>query len=353
MKSLYSFIILLLFCTACTNVSKEETPEKIVEKDPQAEESDHKFDVKKISIPYNRYTQPCSYNQKIYIPVNIEKDRLQNSILEYDLQTEESIIVYTSELNNAAINDLTCTNEWMVWAETDEFGYKGSIHAWNKNRDEKFVVFEHENPEIFSLDAPRLYENMIAWVTSANGDSEVLLYNLDTKEQTTVAELKYGSFYNNTVDFYDGKLLWTDTVDNTGVYYIYDVETQEVKEHKSSSPYVGYAQLLKDSIISIDFEEVNTWTTGRLGQYNIDSTKTSFIESEFINHLDSVDNHTAYTTKNHELVYYDALSNEKTNLNQTMLIDHTVDSLDFTNDGYLIAGYRTQDFSELFIIEIN
>ncbi|MCM3783719.1 hypothetical protein M3231_12115 [Neobacillus mesonae] len=353
--SLTIFLLLFLFCTACTNESKVDVPEpdhEIVENDPPNEqESESPFDVKNIKIPYNRYSQPCTAEGKVYIPVNNEKERLQNSILEYDLETEDSEIIYNSELEKAAINDLTCSSEWMIWAETDEFGLNGSIHAWDRKRDEKFVVFKYDDPEIMALDAPRLYKNMVAWVSSANNKPEVILYNLELKKQTVIANLKLGSFYNNTVDFYEDKLLWTDTLNNAGVYYIYNTETEEITEYRSSSPFVGYAQLLEDDIIAINFKDVSTWSTGKLGSFHIDNNELSLIEQDFINQLDSFDNHTAYITKNQELVYYDISSNEKVDLISSM--NHTVDSVDFTNEGYLIAGYRSEDFSELFIFMFN
>ncbi|GAB6991008.1 WD40 repeat domain-containing protein [Paenibacillus pini] len=343
-------LMLLLLFTACNNESVVNLPEPIVDKSESKENTQNlEYDVEHIQIPYSRYSQPCATDERIYIPFNSQKERLQNSILEYDLQKKESVTIYKSELKNGTINDLTCNNEWMVWAETDEFGLKGSVHAWNRTNDKKSIVFKYDDQEKMALDAPRLYQNMIAWITTTNNKSEVVLYDLDSKKHKVLATLELGSFYNNSVDFNEGNILWTDTVNSKGKYYVYNLATGDTKEFVSSSPYVGYAKLLNDNIISINFEDINTWSSGKFGTYNIKTKDFNVIEKDYISQFDSYGNHTAYITKDHELVYYDTSSNKKINL--MVSINHKVDTVDFTNEGYLIAGYRNEDSSELFLIK--
>ncbi|QCT01762.1 hypothetical protein E6C60_1044 [Paenibacillus algicola] len=360
MKELMSCLLLITILLAgCTEEiqplkdlesvehENEVSHEEEVVEENQNENQKSPYGMTQIKLPYNQYTQPCTWGGQLFVPVNSEKEGLQNQILSYDMETKQSEIIYSSKLTYAAINDLTCSADYMVWVETDEFGMKASVHAMDRAENTETIIFQYEDPEKVAMDAPVLHENWVAWMTTNYDQPEVMLYDLSSNKLQTIAVIEAAGLHNNFVDFHEDELLWTDTVNDKGKYYLYDLNSGEIDEINSEYPYIGYARFADDQILSINFEDVQKWTTGKFGTLDIDSQQFELIEKDYISRFDTYNYHIAYITKDHKLMYYRANDNQKVDL--TEYTQKTVDTLDFTNEGLLVAGTSSPEYSELFV----
>ncbi|MGA1872157.1 MAG: hypothetical protein ACMUHY_00665, partial [Thermoplasmatota archaeon] len=79
---------------------------------------------------------------------------------------------------------------------------------------------------------PVIYGNRILWTKRTAWDSDVCMYDIETKEETRIASSDYAEYSPN---IYEDTVVWVDTRHGNPDIYMYDLET-EIKTRVSRSP---------------------------------------------------------------------------------------------------------------------
>ncbi|MBE0448728.1 MAG: hypothetical protein IBX64_11645 [Actinobacteria bacterium] len=308
--------------------------------------------ITKITIPFTQYTKPALIDNSLYIPVNDNSESI-NRIVRYDLNNRDISTIYESKFKESTINNLLCNRRWMVWVDSEVTGGSSTIYVQDLRTNKRKVISKVKDLKLTKVDAPTLYEDYVAWVRINHKDApEVMLYNLQTNKTTVLASLDDYSLYNNFLHAADGKILWTDSKDGIGYYYVYDIKNHAIKAHKGESPYLGYAQLAGDKIFSINFEDVGDWTKQKFGYYSTNDKKFVTLESNYINRFTAYGDRIAVINSKQELELYEISNKGNAKINLAKSLHPYVDSIDFMYDGTLITGYSDEprNSSVLFLI---
>lgn len=237
--------------------------------------SDYKGDgVASLKLPYYNVTSPVKQGDKLYFTASkdsVEKWKLQ-CLIEYDFNAKKYTDLYTSKCVEPTMQNVSCNENWVVWTDenngtVEDICYmnikSGKIETISK-LDEKSIVI------------PSLYENYISWVQG----NDIILLNLETKKKTVIGKIDESGSHNEFLSFTDNKIIWTDTVDNKGCYFVYDVDTKKTESYKTDSKYLGYPQYANGLIFSEIFENLSE-ERGFLGMYDIINNK-QLKEMEYI-----------------------------------------------------------------------
>lgn len=347
-----ALLVVLILLSGCSQANHEKVNKPNTSIDHLSQLELNMSSITKITIPFTQYTKPALIDNSLYIPVNDNSENI-NKIVRYDLNNQDISTIYESEFKESTINNLLCNRRWMVWVDSRVTGANSTIHVLDLKTNEQKVVYEVKDSEPLTVVVPALYEDYIAWIRiNSKGVPEITLRNLQTDKTTVLASLDYYSLYNSFMHAANGKILWTDSKNGIGYYYVYDIKNGAVKAYKGESPYLGYAKLAGDKIFSINFEDVRVWAKQKFGYYSTINKKFVTLESNYINRFTAYGDRIAVINSKQELELYEISNKGNAKVNLAESLHPYVDTIDFTYDGTLITGYsdHPHNSSVLFLI---
>lgn len=305
-----------------------------------------------LSIPYKQVATPTYKDNYLYIPVNKEGEFI-DTIIKYGINGKSESSIFSSKLEDSAINNLQVNNEWMIWVESESTGANNKIYAKNIQSSEIKVISESD-PNIVTITSPILNESNVAWIDIINRSPVVVHYDLIKQEKKTISEIHTHSFYNNWVDLQNGKILWTDSTNNKGYYFIYDIKNEETFSYEAPFVFPGYAKLSNNYIFSINFNDHRIWTNQEFGVFNITNKNYLKLRDGYISRFSLHGDNLAIINSEQNLELY-KISTDTTNplvkvdMNEGIRKE-VIDIIEFTYDGKLIIG--TTDISGTNLIQV-
>lgn len=303
-------------------------------------------DYKKVEIPFTQYTRPTISEGYIYIPVNANDSELLNKIIKYNLVSKKYEVFFESPIKESTINNLMSNENWITWENSEITGANSVLYAYNKKNKQTKVV-SRTIPDLIKINAPYLYDDILAWVDIQEGLPTLVLYDLVTDKKNVISTLNHFSFYNNFVHINNDVLIWTDSIDNKGYYYYYDLKNKTISRDLSEFPYPGYAKLISHRVFGIHFTDYLRWTQQKFGYYDKKDQRFYPLSQSYINSFAVSNKHLAVLTEKQSLEVYSVNDSGVHQLKIPHLNTH-IDTIDFVSDGSLIAGYT--DFNSKKII---
>lgn len=308
--------------------------------------------VTSIELPYSDFNSPALVGDEMLIPVNVDSEYI-NKIVSFNLSNYNEKTVYdTSFSNDSAINSLRANEKWAVWEDSDSFGQQSKLLAMDLiSKDIK--VLSESDPEIVTIYSPQLYNHFVAWVDFKSGAPDIVLYNLKNDEYQVIAQLNVFALYNNFVHMSQDYLLWTDSKEGEGYYYLYHLGSGSIEEISSPHPYPGYAKIGENKIYAIHFNDHRTWVIQEFGYYDLTQKEYySFAREDYINMFQVYEDKIAIINGEQQLELYKIMEGKPVKVeedNEDLLNYSYVDSIDFSYDGKLLIGQNDIDSGKVLI----
>jgi hypothetical protein len=115
-------------------------------------------------------------------------------------------------------------NKWLMWVDWNELGSQYKLYVMDMNTKRIGVICEYSGEP--ALDTPYLYNDYIAWghYDYESDVCSIMLYDLNADEVKVAGRFSEPRLYNNFVYMADDKILWTDSIEKKGYYFIYDIK---------------------------------------------------------------------------------------------------------------------------------
>lgn len=305
--------------------------------------------VKQITLPYIHCNSPQIIGDEIYICVNDHSKSMANKLISYNIKTSKISTIFESKYEKPSLQRAMCNKDWLIWLDSNDFGSECTIYSKNIHTGEIRAIYKYKDKDGKAvLVSPYLYNNYVAWVQYDNGIFTVSLYNLDTNSRKTVGTLNKCSFYNSFVYMNDNTLLWTDCINDSGVYCLYDLTSGKLTTIKAPYKYPGYAKLAKNKIYSINFDNYSSWRSQSFGVYDISNKTYKKLSNEYINMFSINNNSVAIMGSKNKFILYD--DHNLLNLVDIKLPVEYIDRINFCYDGSLILTQDTPPFTNLILI---
>ncbi|WP_138090138.1 hypothetical protein [Halalkalibacterium halodurans] len=323
-QTYYLFMILMIFSLAGCN---QDVKQVIIE------------------IPYKEYNHPVILGDEMFINVNSDPSKLYDvdALIQYNMKTGEEKVLYESEYEESAMQSTQVNEDWLVWVDSSVDGYYEKILAMNLANGEIQTLAE-TNPEYLTLLTPSLYKEYVAW-TELNDEMqvEVKLHNLETNETISVGNINEYSLYHAFVHLHDNKLLWTDSDNGNGYYYLYDLENKSTDKYQAPKHYPGYAKYSNGKIFAIHFDN-NDWTMQDFGYLDLKTNEYHSLEhGQYINYFDSSNDRLAILDDEHHFYFYEFQDDELVPLEVTIMEEINPMHIFFDPEGHLIIYIDEED----------
>lgn len=148
----------------------------------------------------------------------------------------------------------------MITKETNEMrGYHGIYKnkiVWCEKRDGNWNVYlydmktKNELPitsNSYKQETAKIYGDLIVWFDDRNGNWDVYMYNLKTKEEKPVCINPAKQYYG--LDICEDKIVWDDERNDEGDIYMYDITTDEEIRITNDSHDQSYPEIYGNRII--------------------------------------------------------------------------------------------------------
>lgn len=291
----------------------------------------------KIELPYTSYTRPAYSDGYLYVPINNGSEFL-NEIVQIDTKTLERKTIFKSNLDQPTINSLMSSKNWLTWEVSESNGANGVIYAHNRQTGQTKEIAKSA-ADIVKINAPFLEDQAVAWIDSRKDGHRVVWYDLQNDRLEEIETVKYYGLYNNFVHIQNQVVHWTDSIDGIGHYFYYNIHTKELTRQASPFEFPGYSKLSGNRTFAIHFKDHRRWSAQTFGYYEPAENKIHPLSDRYINAFAVSKRHLAVLTHKQELAVYRDTKEGVVPVELPLLHTH-LDSIDFTPDGTLIAGYR-------------
>lgn len=251
--------------------------------------------VEKLTLDYRTIISPVIYGRTLYMSVSEERipreDIDTRHIVSYNIDTRKTEYLYESAYDSAYIQQISCDGKWLVWADQEISGAACDICVMNLE-SRKIEKIDNLTPEAPAFMIPKLQNERVYWIkeedySESNNKISGSVYEYDciSKAKKKIATLSYIDFYNISLSVGGGKVIWSETADDKGTLFLYDIKSQRIEKYITDFKYAcaplytdGYAIFQGQNTFNNGFEMPN-----QNYLYNIETGKTTKI-----NALDSV-----------------------------------------------------------------
>ncbi|WP_033826439.1 hypothetical protein [Bacillus andreraoultii] len=295
-----------------------------------------------IEIPYRNYNHPVIHEGEMFVNVSNHTFNTYNvdSLIKYNMKTGKEELLYKSEYEESSMQKTEVNDDWLVWVDSSADGYNEKILSMNLLNG-KIKTLAETNPKYLTILSPELYNHYVAWVELSHSNQiKVKLHNLTTNETIDVADINDYSLYNASVYLDNEYLLWTDTMNGKGYYYLYNVHSKKIENYQAPRAYPAYATYSDGKIFSINFDDQTDWTNQDFGYFDIE-TKTyhSLKHGDFINHFDTYKDKLVILDSNNKLYFYKMIKNKLNPIDINITEEENPVFASFDNDGHLIINF--------------
>lgn len=340
MKLFIYLLFVTILCSGC-QANKSDSISITAQKKDEQNVSVEKNN-KKIILPYQYANHPYMFENHLYIAVQDNKKKRENgtdTIISYDINSGETSRIFTSEYEFPMVQGTMCNEKWLVWIDMKVDGSQEKIYAKDLIKN-SMINIPKDNINNTVVGLPFLYGEFVSWIEQQqNGLGVVKLYNLKTKESKKIAQLSTVNLFNSFVDMNEGKLLWTDSKNKKGYYYLYDLSSGGIQSYSANSPYPGYAKIVGDQIFSINFPDFRRWDSQEFCAYDIKEKKSTPFDikgASYLRNFNIAGRFLIVLDNDSRLHVYDVRDNMKSS---ELKVDTPVDFYGISNKNQLIIYY--------------
>lgn len=213
-----------------------------------------------LNLSFLNLEHPVMNHQNVYLTVSTGMNlNSVDSLVKCDLETGKKETLFRTRHEEAIMQWTKVNDDWLVWIEAN---------------DQKIM--------------------------------ELKLANLKTEETKTIAQIKKYSFYNAFPYIGEGKVLWTDSINGKGYYFIYELKSGKKRQYQAQRAYPSYAIYSNHKIFSLDFDDYTRWEGQTLVYLDLNSKKIYSLHTgkAAINHFEVYQDQIAVLDENQKLRLY-------------------------------------------------
>lgn len=297
--SAVSVVLIALSCCGCGKTqsvsSGGEPPIQSAVNSATAAEDRIFPGVEKLTLDYRTVMSPVIYGRTLYMSVSEERTPREDCdtrhIVSYNIDTGKTEYLYESAYDSAYIQQISCDGKWLVWVDQEIGGAACDICVMNLESGE-IKKIDNMQPEAPAFMIPKLQNERVYWIKEEHYSERdnkisgsVYEYDCVTKKKRKIASLNYIDFYNISLSVGNGKAIWSETVNDKGTLFLYDIKSQKTEKYVTGFKYAcaplytdGYAIFQGQNTFDNGFEQPN-----RNYWYNIKTGETTEVKA-----LDSV-----------------------------------------------------------------
>lgn len=327
MKKIVSCIIpiMIIILVSCSN-EKEKLREEIV-------------------LPYTNVNHIALEDNYLFFTADksIMGSGSVDKLIKYDFKNKHEEVLYESSYTEAAMQETSVNNNWIVWVDSSLDGMNAKILAKDRKSNE-VKVLDESNPEYLTVMSPKLSDDYVCWVKMEDEKNiNIILFDLNNKKKTIVSSLNEFGLFNAFLSFDNNNIVWTDIVDDQGKYYIYNLESKKIESYPAPNKYAAYAIESNNRIYSINFSDFTNWESQSFGYFDISTGKFQNIklDTPYLNGFDVFENEISIINSEQKL--------EKYKLNKDKLDKIKLDDqynpllINYDEDGNLLIKSEDED----------
>jgi len=298
-------------------------------------------------LPYVTFTNSALVGDDLFVCVG-EKISSVDKVVDYNIKTKEVKTLFESHYGEAAVQGITANSKWIIWEDADANTDGGTFYILDRNtgRIEELDDCLGTTGDVSIFD-PVLSGDFVAWFNEIRGKkTTVQLTNLKAQKTQVAATLAQAGSYHGALTLKDETLLWTDHVDGKGFYHIYQIDTQKTKTIEAPFAYPWSAKLSDGLLFSINFDDYHNWTGQDFGWFDpSDSSYHSYRLTgvDYINRFGIGGDILTVMDDQNRLHFIDLEKDKELEVNNPL---KTIDSIDVSQDGRVVAGFRDSENSK-------
>lgn len=247
----FSFVLLLSACSVNnSNFSSDNSNDKIASGNvsnleyqfPEVQRDENHLEVR---LPYHNIISPELCGRILYMAVSVKdnptgyKDAIQ--LVSYDLDTQQTKLLFTSSYDEANIQQINCDGRWLVWTDVQAWGAACDLYVKDLETQE-VVLLEHFTPQAASVIIPSLMDGVVYYIVEEGLNNDLIYgtlyaYDCESKSKSVIARLENIHLYNLAVRSSEGKVVWNETIDGKGTLFLYDTKTKKISHYPTSHTY--------------------------------------------------------------------------------------------------------------------
>lgn len=241
--------------------------------------------VEVLELDYRVVISPVIVDTTLYMAVSEERiardDADARHLISYDTETKATEYLFESNYASANIQQISCDGKWLVWCDQEIWGSSCEIYVMDlESREIKKI--DSFKPEATSFLIPKLQSGRVYWIKEEGFNEDqnkiygsVYEYNCETEIRKKIYSLDYIDFYNISVGVGSGKVVWSETVNDVGTLFLYDIKSGKITEYPTNFKYAcsplysnGYAKFQGQNDFSNRFElpNHNYWYNTKTGE---------------------------------------------------------------------------------------
>jgi hypothetical protein len=292
---LLSLLLLQTGCGETVSSQKvpQQTPEKVENKVENTAEKAKKYT--HLRLPYASAQEPVLIGADLYVAVNEDSPASTNLIIRHNLNTKKTANVFKSQFEKGMIHTVVGNKDWLVWMDADEMMVKNKI--WAKNlKTGAIKLLAESKVERVPLGSPALYGDDVAWIdVDEKKQATIQLLNLKTDKKRAVHRLHRYHLENSRLCMNEGKLVWSDEINQVSHYMVYDLSNHQIQSYKAPGYFPSNVNLVGNQLFSINStRQMIDFHTAWTGVFDPKTGKSSQLSDHFPHQLTGFGNYIAY-----------------------------------------------------------
>lgn len=295
----------------------------------------------KLDIPSPNWTHAAKVGDELFVGVNGDKTNRAsvNELISINVKTKEQRVLFRSKHLEAIVQWVQANKHWVVWEDSTSFGDSSVIWGMDRKTGETFQIAESSSslPTVFD---PILNGDNVAWTEKGSSFGEVKLYHLSTRQTETIGRIVSQGLYNEFVSLRDDKVVWTDSENGRGYYYIYDIPTATTNRYEAPAPFPAYAVYDNGLIYALHFRDLRYLDDQKFGYFDVKKKVFSVfpIKHGIIRYFDAAKGKVAFLDEKGQVSIYERHDGKWKTLKER--IDPRPLFLSFDQQGHLILKYE-------------
>lgn len=245
--------------------------------------------------PFTQISSATGRDAFLYMSVDADLDKFNEQLVEFNMTTKDSQIIYKSQYSDPCIMDLRVNDRWLVWNDADvSYSHINIYYMDRESKNIKHVYSKYDQFE--NMDTPELYDHYISWIGyDEQNNFCVFLYDILQDKLEKVYTIIGSGIYATYVHMNDNQLVWSDHFNDMGYYFVMDLDDRQIRKIESPYAFPGFCKIVDDKIFALHWDRMNPWTwrDQHFGYYDLKANRyfplkfenlcSAFIEGDYMN----------------------------------------------------------------------
>jgi hypothetical protein len=247
------------------------------------------------NAPFSQIGSATKIDDFLYMSTSSNLDEFNEQLVEFNVKTKESQIIYTSQYSDPCIMDIRANNQWLVWNDADTSYSHINIYYMDRvTKKTKHIYSKYDQFE--NMDTPELYDHYVSWIGyDEQNNFCVFLYDILDEKLDKIYTIIGSGMYATYVHMNDNQLVWSDHFNDKGYYFVMNLDDRKIRKIESPYAFPGFCKIIDDKIFALHWDRMNPWTwrDQHFGYYDLKNNRyfplkyenlsDSFVEGDYMN----------------------------------------------------------------------